>query len=261
MKNFLSFIMISLFFVFSSYKSYPEIAAVDAENKASLQWSDSVTSIQFRLETSSQSEMVRIRENATMNPEGNMLTHDAHSFYNNGDPVFLHSGEIHYFRTPEDQWEDLIIKAKNGGLNCIASYVYWGIHEPKDNNFPSQFWELEDLGNHRFRIKNRQNGLYLSESSGEVLLEDYLARNRQVWIARQSDECYYELRNAKSRNILEANPEGLKAASDGSQGVTATISSYSFELSLQKFTFTTTPGDFVRPTFYSFLMEKLIRLE
>jgi hypothetical protein len=129
-----------------------------------------------------------------------------------------------------------------------------------ENNCSSQFWELEDLGNHRFRIKNRQNGFYLSESSGEVLLEKYLSRNRQVWIVRQSDESYSELRNSKSRNVLEAKPEGLITASDGNQAVTATISSYSFELSLQKFTFTTTPGDFVRPTFFTFLMEKEINV-
>lgn len=27
-------------------------------------------------------------------------------------------------------WEDLVIKAKNGGLDVIDTYVFWNVHEP-----------------------------------------------------------------------------------------------------------------------------------
>ena len=181
MKYFLSFIIFSLFFVFSSYKSSPEVAAFEAVNQTSLQRTDSVTSILFRLESSSQSEMVKVRENAAMNPAGNTLTHDSHSFYNNGAPVFLHSGEIQYFRTPEDQWEDLIIKAKNGGLNCIASYVYWGIHEPKDNiwNFTGRY----DIA--RFLTLCKKHDMFVILRIGPVINGETRNAGLPQWVREQ----------------------------------------------------------------------------
>lgn len=40
-----------------------------------------------------------------------------------GKPVFLLSGETHYFRQPRSQWQHLLDEAKKMGLNCISSYV------------------------------------------------------------------------------------------------------------------------------------------
>jgi len=34
------------------------------------------------------------------------------SFRINGKPIFIYSGEIHYFRVPKELWEDRLIKVK-----------------------------------------------------------------------------------------------------------------------------------------------------
>lgn len=31
-------------------------------------------------------------------------------------------------------WEDLINKAKEGGLDVIETYVFWNVHEPSPGN-------------------------------------------------------------------------------------------------------------------------------
>jgi beta-galactosidase GanA len=31
-------------------------------------------------------------------------------------------------------WEDLIQKAKDGGLDVIDTYVFWNVHEPSPSN-------------------------------------------------------------------------------------------------------------------------------
>ncbi len=31
-------------------------------------------------------------------------------------------------------WEDLIQKAKDGGLDVIETYVFWNVHEPSPGN-------------------------------------------------------------------------------------------------------------------------------
>ncbi|MHA1454076.1 MAG: beta-galactosidase, partial [Promethearchaeota archaeon] len=49
--------------------------------------------------------------------------------------VFLHSGEVHYFRVPPEQWEDRLTKAKALGLNAISTYVFWNFHEKEPGRF------------------------------------------------------------------------------------------------------------------------------
>lgn len=52
-----------------------------------------------------------------------------------GLPFFGISGEVHYSRIQPDQWEDTLIKAKCGGVNLIATYVFWNVHEEIEGVF------------------------------------------------------------------------------------------------------------------------------
>ncbi len=44
-------------------------------------------------------------------------------------------GEIHYSRVPHQYWEEQILKMKAGGINVIASYVFWNMHETEEGVF------------------------------------------------------------------------------------------------------------------------------
>ena len=46
-----------------------------------------------------------------------------------GQRELLISGEIHYPRVPEEEWERVLDTAKAAGVNCIATYVFWNLHE------------------------------------------------------------------------------------------------------------------------------------
>lgn len=48
-----------------------------------------------------------------------------------GKPFQILSGEIHYARVPRAYWRDRIRMARAMGLNTIAAYVFWNVHEPK----------------------------------------------------------------------------------------------------------------------------------
>lgn len=52
---------------------------------------------------SSDQSMAKVSGNEPFAATGSFLSYDKEMFYINGEPVFLHSGEMHYFRTPEDQ--------------------------------------------------------------------------------------------------------------------------------------------------------------
>lgn len=181
MKSLITTAFLFLLFVFTFHSIYAMKEFEKSEIQLLPGFPDSKVSILFNLKNSYKSPMLKNKASASFNPKGNRLTYDSQSFYINGDPVFLHSGEIHYFRTPEDQWKDLIIKAKNGGLNCIATYVYWGIHEPKDNiwNFTGRY----DIA--RFVALCKKHGLYVILRIGPIINGETRNAGLPQWVREQ----------------------------------------------------------------------------
>lgn len=63
------------------------------------------------------------------------VSYDRKALLIDGQRRILMSGSIHYPRSTPDMWEDLIMKAKNGGLDAIDTYVFWNVHEPSPGNY------------------------------------------------------------------------------------------------------------------------------
>ncbi len=53
----------------------------------------------------------------------------------NDKPVIPVTGEFHYTRYPNKYWDESLRKMKAGGVNTIASYVFWNIHEEIEGVF------------------------------------------------------------------------------------------------------------------------------
>jgi beta-galactosidase len=51
-------------------------------------------------------------------------------FIYDGQPVQIHSGEIHYARIPAAYWRHRLKMIKAMGLNTVATYVFWNYHNP-----------------------------------------------------------------------------------------------------------------------------------
>ena len=51
-------------------------------------------------------------------------------FLLDGKPLQMISGEMHYTRIPREYWRERMKMAKAMGLNTIATYVFWNVHEP-----------------------------------------------------------------------------------------------------------------------------------
>lgn len=62
-------------------------------------------------------------------PDGTEIGFTNYYMTVDGTPKFGITGEMHYSRVREDEWEDSIIKAKMDGVNIIATYVFWNVHE------------------------------------------------------------------------------------------------------------------------------------
>ncbi|PXX52011.1 beta-galactosidase-like protein [Hungatella effluvii] len=68
-------------------------------------------------------------------PVGNEIGFTNYYMTMNGNPYFGISGECHYSRIHESEWEDTILKMKMGGINIIATYCFWNHHEEEEGVF------------------------------------------------------------------------------------------------------------------------------
>lgn len=72
------------------------------------------------------------------NPKGDSISVNNDYISVNHQPFFPVMGEFHFSRYPHQYWEESILKMKAGGINVIATYVFWILHEPKEGQFD---WE------------------------------------------------------------------------------------------------------------------------
>lgn len=69
------------------------------------------------------------------NANGQMLSIGNYYLSLDGKPFFGVCGEAHFSRMNRELWEDEIIKMKAGGLNIIATYIFWIHHEEIEGTF------------------------------------------------------------------------------------------------------------------------------
>ncbi|WJX15726.1 Beta-galactosidase 5 [Trifolium repens] len=106
------------------------------------------------------------------------VTYDRKAILINGQRRILISGSIHYPRSTPEMWEDLIQKAKDGGLDVIDTYVFWNVHEPSPSNY--NFEGRYDLVHF---IKTVQKvGLYVHLRIGPYVCAEWNFGGFPVWL-------------------------------------------------------------------------------
>ncbi|KAK3231691.1 hypothetical protein Dsin_003572 [Dipteronia sinensis] len=106
------------------------------------------------------------------------VTYDNKAILINGQRRILLSGSIHYPRSTPDMWEDLIQKAKDGGLDVIETYVFWNAHEPSPGNYNFE-------GRHnlvRFIKTVQRAGLYVHLRIGPYVCAEWNFGGFPVWL-------------------------------------------------------------------------------
>ncbi|KAJ0098090.1 hypothetical protein Patl1_29004 [Pistacia atlantica] len=106
------------------------------------------------------------------------VTYDRKAIMINGQRRILFSGSIHYPRSTPDMWEDLIQKAKDGGLDVIETYVFWNVHEPSPGNY--NFEGRYDLV--RFIKTVQRAGLYAHLRIGPYVCAEWNFGGFPVWL-------------------------------------------------------------------------------
>lgn len=71
----------------------------------------------------------------TLTPFGSRVSWDGHSLMFDGQRVCLVMGEAHYSRIPAEEWQQEVHKMKEGGVNIMATYVFWNHIEERKGIF------------------------------------------------------------------------------------------------------------------------------
>lgn len=106
------------------------------------------------------------------------VTYDRKALVIDGQRRILFSGSIHYPRSTPEMWEDLINKAKEGGIDVIESYVFWNVHEPSPGNY--NFEGRYDLV--RFVKTIQRAGLYAHLRIGPYVCAEWNFGGFPVWL-------------------------------------------------------------------------------
>ncbi|HSC55497.1 MAG TPA: beta-galactosidase [Phnomibacter sp.] len=69
------------------------------------------------------------------NPAGDSIGVNNYYLSMNNKPVVPVAGEFHYSRYPRQYWDESLKKMKAGGINIIATYVFWNLHEENEGKF------------------------------------------------------------------------------------------------------------------------------
>ena len=70
-----------------------------------------------------------------ISPTGASFFMNNQYFMRNEEPWFPIMGEFHYSRYPEGGWEEELLKMKSGGIQIVATYIFWIHHEEAEGEF------------------------------------------------------------------------------------------------------------------------------
>jgi len=77
----------------------------------------------------------KLSSNKGTNPKGDSFGFTNFYMLRNGHPIIPIVGEFHFSRFSYLHWEEELLKMKAGGVNIIATYIFWNYHEEEEGIF------------------------------------------------------------------------------------------------------------------------------
>jgi beta-galactosidase len=108
------------------------------------------------------------------------FTIEGDHFALDGKPFKILSGELHYARIPREYWHARLKMAKAMGLNTVATYVFWNVHEPTPNHF--DFSGQYDVA--AFIKAAQEEGLYVILRAGPYSCAEWEFGGFPAWLLK-----------------------------------------------------------------------------
>ena len=114
---------------------------------------------------------------------GGSFTAGDKTFLLNGKPFVVKAAELHYPRIPRQYWEHRIKMCKALGMNTVCLYVFWNIHEQKENQF--DFTGQNDVA--EFCRLAQKNGMYVIVRPGPYVCAEWEMGGLPWWLLKKKD--------------------------------------------------------------------------
>ena len=138
--------------------------------------------------------MLPIGEALAAQPKSTFEIKNGH-FYRNGKETSILSGEMHYARIPHQYWRHRLQMMKGMGLNTVATYVFWNLHETEPGKW--DFTGDKNLAEY-IRIAGEENMMVILRP-GPYVCAEWEFGGYPWW-----------LQNVKGMEIRRDNAEFLK---------------------------------------------------
>ncbi|MGD0735372.1 MAG: beta-galactosidase [Terracidiphilus sp.] len=92
-----------------------------------------------------------------ISPTGHRISVDSRNLSLDGKPWLPVMGEFHFARYPEKYWREELLKMKAGGVQVVATYIFWIHHEESEGQFD---WTGQRDLRHFVELCN-ESGLYV----------------------------------------------------------------------------------------------------
>ncbi len=120
---------------------------------------------------------------ASASAKGGSFTVGDKTFLLNGKPFVVKAAELHYPRIPRQYWEHRIKMCKALGMNTVCLYVFWNIHEQRENKF--DFTGQNDVA--AFCRLAQKNGVYVIVRPGPYVCAEWEMGGLPWWLLKKKD--------------------------------------------------------------------------
>lgn len=126
-------------------------------------------------------------------------------FLLNGKPYIIRAAELHYPRIPKQYWEQRIQLCKAMGMNTICIYLFWNIHEQKQDQY--DFTGQNDVA--EFVRLVQKNGMYCVVRPGPYVCAEWDMGGLPWWLLKKKD---IRLRDLSDSFFMERTGKFIKEA-------------------------------------------------
>jgi beta-galactosidase len=120
----------------------------------------------------------------------------------NGKPEFIQAGEFHYFRSPQDQWENRLNLLKQAGFNAVASYIPWRWHQVEEgtSDFDGNSHPLRNLTG--FLDLAAEMGFYIIVRPGPYIMAETTREGIPDWVFTHYPRTAFISQDGKTQNVV-----------------------------------------------------------
>lgn len=113
------------------------------------------------------------------------------------------AGEIHYFRLKPSQWQHAIDELKAAGMNTVASYIPWVIHEQLEGDFDLCGKHKEQYNLEQFLDLVLANDLYFIPRPGPYTMAEMVGDGIPPWVSVKHPGCRPETWNGNDGTTVD----------------------------------------------------------